>query len=308
MKAFIPARQSDLLVTQADVADPEPAPDEALIEVAAYSVNRGETFLLERPKSGWRPGKDIAGTVMRAALDGSGPGEGTRVVAHPPSAGWAERVAVKTTQIAELPDDLDATVAAALPLAGLTALRLLRTAGPLADRRVLMTGASGGVGHYFTELAAAAGAELTVVTATAERGERLRQLGARHVVQEIAAAHGPFDLVLESVGGAMLQQALVTLRKRGTLIWFGQASREAPVIDFFRFWEGPASGIIRHFDYTDCDTSDGQDLQTLVALVAAGHLHPEIGVTADWRETDQVLSALRGRGIRGNAVLTVGRT
>jgi NADPH2:quinone reductase len=191
-----------------------------------------------------------------------------------------------------------------LPLAGLTALRLLRVTGPLASRRVLMTGASGGVGHYFTELAAAAGADLTVVTATPDRGQRLCELGARHLVHDLADAEGLFDTVLESTGGLALQQALVKLRPRGTLIWFGQASRMAPPIDFFRFWEGPRSGSIRHFDYTDSDVPDGKDLMTLIRMVETVRLNPEIGLVTDWSETPEVLNTLRDRGVRGNVVLT----
>jgi NADPH:quinone reductase len=304
MKAFVRAREITDFVALADVDEPAPAENEAVIEVLAFSVNRGETFVLEAQTMGWRPGKDVAGIVVCAARDGSGPPVGTRVVAHPPSAGWAERVCVATRQIAVLPDDIEFAVAAALPLAGLTALRLLRTAGYLASRSVLMTGASGGVGHYFTELAAAQGADLTVVTATPERAERLKALGACHVVHNVASAHGDFDLVLESVGGPSLQEALVKLKKRGTLIWFGQASRTPATVSFFRFWEGPALGTVRHFDYTDSDVSDGRDLATLVDLVLKGRLHPEIGMSRDWSETASVLFSLRDRQIRGNAVLT----
>lgn len=305
MKAFIPSNNLDSMVTMADVAEPTPKADDAVIAVHAYSINRGETFLLEHPADGWRPGKDVAGVVIRAAADGSGPQIGMRVVAHPPSAGWAERVAVPTKQIAELPASIPYITAAALPLAGLTALRLLRATGPIMGRRILVTGAAGGVGHYFTELAAAAGGELTVVTASAERGIRLLALGARQNVQTLSEAKGPFDIVLESVGGAWLQEALVKLRPRGTLIWFGQASRESPTLDFFRFWEGPASGVIRHFDYTDSDIPDGHDLETLVRLVAEERLHPEIGLTEDWAQTANALTQLRGQRVRGNAVLTV---
>lgn len=75
------------------------------------------------------------------------------MVAHPERGGWAERVAVPLDKVTMLPVDIDFSVAAALPLAGLTALRLTRVTGPLASRRVLLTGASGGVGHYFVELA-----------------------------------------------------------------------------------------------------------------------------------------------------------
>jgi NADPH2:quinone reductase len=71
MKALIAAGSPDCLVAFADVPEPEPAADEAVVAVSAYSVNRGEVFLLERPEQGWRPGKDIAGTVVRAAADGT---------------------------------------------------------------------------------------------------------------------------------------------------------------------------------------------------------------------------------------------
>ncbi|WP_435861186.1 zinc-binding dehydrogenase [Streptomyces morookaense] len=292
-------------VELATVDQPRPRPDEVLVKVEAYSVNRGETFQLEAPRPDWRPGKDIAGLVVQAAADGSGPAVGRRVVGHPPAGGWAEYVAVPTDSLAELPDEVSCLTAAALPLAGLTALRLLRVAGPVAGRRILITGASGGVGHYFVELAAAAGAEITAVSGSAERGSRLLELGAARVVHAVADADGPFDVVLESTGGPNLPVALAKLAPRGTLVWFGQASREPVTLNFFDFFTGPESATIRHFHYADADGTYGEDLSTLVRLVAAGRLHPEVGVVADWTETADVLDRLRGRGIRGNAVLTV---
>ncbi|MCP2335439.1 zinc-binding dehydrogenase [Actinomadura rupiterrae] len=300
MKALQPTGRGDELVVLGDRAEPEPRPDEVVVEVEAFSVNRGEIFKLEAG-TGWLPGKDVAGRVVRAAADGSGPREGARVVGHPPAAGWAERVAVRTDALAELPDAVSAQTAAALPLAGLTALRLLRTAGSVAGARVLLTGASGGVGHYFTELATAAGAQ---VTAVSRRGGRLAELGAQ-VVPDVASAEGAFDLVLESTGGANLPAALAKLVRRGTLIWFGQASRTPVTLDFFSFFDGPESGTIRHFHYADSDIPDGTDLATLVRLVASGRLHPEIGCSRDWTDTASVLSDLRDRRVRGNAVLTV---
>jgi len=164
VKSFVPDGDGQARLT--DVDEVSPAAGEAVIAVEAFSVNRGETFLLEDPPVGWRPGKDIAGRVVRVASDGTGPRAGTRVVGHPPSHGWAERAAVCAGALVELPDEVPTVTAAALPLAGLTALRLLRAAGPLIGRRLLITGASGGVGHYVTELAIASGAEVTAVSAS----------------------------------------------------------------------------------------------------------------------------------------------
>ncbi|MFC4061055.1 zinc-binding dehydrogenase [Planomonospora corallina] len=304
MRRLIPTGDAARPVEFAQDAQPVPAPDEALVKVEAFSPNRGETFLLEAPAPGLLPGKDVAGLVVQAAADGSGPPAGTRVVGHPPTGGWAEYAAVPTHSIAVLPDEIDSVRAAALPLAGITALRLLRTAGAVTGRRVLLTGASGGVGHYLTELAAAAGAEVTAVTATPERGARLRELGAAAIVHDVADAAGPFDVVLESTGGGALTAALARLLPGGTLVWFGQAGRTPATVDFFDLLAGPENAVIRHFHYAGAPY--GPDLAALLRLVAGGRLHPEIGRTADWSRTAEVLVDLRERRVRGNAVLTIG--
>ncbi|MFI1369015.1 zinc-binding dehydrogenase [Streptomyces griseochromogenes] len=305
MKAFVPTGDPAEPVVLADVPEPTPRPDEALVKVEAFSVNRGETFKLEKPAPGERPGKDIAGLVVQPAADGSGPSGIARVVGHPMSGGWAEYVAVPAGALAELPDDVSVLQGAALPLAGLTALRLLRAAGPVLGRRILLTGASGGVGHFVTELAAAAGAQVTAVTRDAERGARLAELGAAEIVHDVADARGPYDIVLESTGGHALPLALARLARRGTLIWFGQASRTAATLDFFDFFTGPESAVIRHFHYLDADTRLDDDLAALVRLTAEGRLHPEIGHVTDWADTATTLTDLRDRRIRGKAVLTL---
>lgn len=116
---------------------------------------------------------------------------------------------------------------------------------------------------------------------------------------------GPFDMVLESTGGASLARGLDRLRPGGTLIWFGQASREPVTIDFFRLLDGATSATIRHFNYADFAEPYGLDLSVLVRLVASGQLHPEVGRVADWADTAATLTDLRERRIRGNAVLTI---
>ncbi|MFF4056472.1 zinc-binding dehydrogenase [Streptomyces sp. NPDC001668] len=303
MRRLIPTGDAARPVAFTEVPQPVPGTDEALVKVEAFAPNRGETFLLEDPRPGALPGKDIAGLVVQAAADGSGPGIGARVVGHPAQGGWAEYVAVPTHSLAVLPDSIDSTRAAALPLAGITALRLLRTAGSLAGRRVLLTGASGGVGHYVTELAVGAGAELTAVTATPARGERLAELGAK-VVHEVAVAHGPFDVVLESTGGPDLPLALSKVRPGGLLVWFGQASRTPVTLDFFQLLGGPERVTIQHFHYAGAPY--GSDLSALVSLVEQGRLHPEIGRVTGWAQTADTLVDLRERRIRGKAVLLTG--
>lgn len=301
MRALVPTGD-DRLVELADVDAPKPASGEVVIDVEAFSVNRGELFLLAEPRPNWRPGQDVAGTVVSSAADGLAPG--TRVVALADWEGWAEQVAVPASRVAPLPDDLPAPRAAALPLAGITALRLLRRAGSLLGRRLLITGASGGVGHFVTELATNAGAQVTAVTRSAERGARLADLGATAVVRDVDDADGPFDVVLESVAGDVFARALGKAAPDSLVLWFGQAST-APISVPFGLAMASHGVTIEVFSYHYTPDARDDDLATLVRLVADGRLHVEVGRDESWEHTAEVLADLRDRRIRGKAVLRV---
>ena len=112
-------------------------------------------------------------------------------------------------------------------------------------------------------------------------------------------------MVLESTGGPDLPAALAKLARRGTLIWFGQASRQPVTLDFFDFFAGPESADHPALPLRRLRLHLRPGPATLVRLVAAGRLHPEIGRVADWADTADVLTDLRDRRIRGNAVLTI---
>jgi NADPH:quinone reductase len=311
MKALIATGHEAQLVALQELPEPAPTSDEVVVEVDAFSVNRGDAFGLSGvygvpTTPGTVPGQDIVGRVSRAAASGLGPSVGQRVVGHPTSGGWAERVAVPLSAIATLPDSIAAAQAASLPLAGLTALRLLREVTPVAGQRLLLTGASGGVGHFLTELATAQDMEVTAVTASAERGDRLLALGAQTIVHQVDDAQGPFDIVFESVGGSSFPIAISKAAAGGTVLWFGQASLTPVTLDFFGLF-ATTPLTIKHFPHWVSSTSDAEDLASLVRLVEAGMLHPEVGRTSDWAETASVLTDVVERRVRGSAVLTITR-
>ena len=254
-----------------DVPEPEPAPDEALVEVRAFAVNRGELTLVAT-RDEWIPGQDVAGVVVRRAADGSGPEEGTRVAGLAEWHGWAERVPVPTNRIAVLPDGVTDVQAAALPMAGTTAANVLREGPPLLGARVLVTGASGGVGRFAVQLAALGGATVTAV-ARPERGDALRALGASDVVAATAdAADAAFDLVLESDGGASLTAAFAKVAQGGTIVTFGNSSKEPSQVSFPDF-AGREAELRSYFSFLHAGEA-GTRLEALVGLVADGRLDP----------------------------------
>src|SRR5947209_11842852 len=217
------AAPGKLAVKPVELRDPDR--DEVGVKVAAISLNRGETRrALQVAEPGWRPGWDFAGVVETPAGDGSGPKRGTRVVGLLPAGAWAERVNCRSHAVAALPDGVSDAEAATLPVAGLTALHALRQGGMLLGRKVLVDGASGGVGHLACQLAAAAGAQVWGHVRREEYRAAVAEWCGERVVfgRELAAAkpHGPFWLILDSLGGAALSAALGMLQPGGACVTF----------------------------------------------------------------------------------------
>lgn len=308
MRGFVNDRSAPGGVRLADdLPEPEPAPDELVAEVRAYGVNRGELISLERNRDGWRPGQDLGAVVLTPAADGSGPPAGTRIAAAVYSRGWSERVAVKTERAVPLPDAVSFEQAASLHVAGLTALRALRVGGPVVGRRVLVTGATGGVGQFAVQLAVLGGAEVTALVSGPEREPEARGLGASRVVSSLEDdSLGLFDLVLEGVGGPVLTQAVHRLAPGGTVAAYGVVAGPSELSLFdFRSAPGPLGKVVGFFYHYPEETL-GEDLATLVGFVADGRLDPLLGSVSGWERTPEVLDELRERRVRGKAILTLG--
>ncbi|WP_196054692.1 alcohol dehydrogenase catalytic domain-containing protein [Nocardia aurantiaca] len=129
------------------MTEPRPGPGHTLIRVEAVGLNRADVLYMQMAERPWRIGIDCAGTVIETDPASDALPVGARVLTHLPGGGAAaEILAVDTPKLVRLPDSVSSVVGAALPLAGLVARRLVRTAGDLRGLRVLITGASGGVG------------------------------------------------------------------------------------------------------------------------------------------------------------------
>jgi NADPH:quinone reductase-like Zn-dependent oxidoreductase len=285
--------------------------DAVTVRVTAISLNRGEVNrALSQSATGSRPGWDFAGVVEASASDGSGPPSGTRVVGFLPGGAWAECVRVPSHAVAALPAGVTDAQAATLPVAGLTALHALRQGGLLLGRKVLVDGATGGVGHLAVQLASAAGAQVYAQVRRPEQAPIVAPwCGDRIIVApelQAAAASGPYHLILDSIGGSALSAALTMLAPRGTCVTFGVS--ESPVSTFesgvfFRQGGVRLYGLILFYELKSAPA--GEDLALLANEIAAGRLSPHIDVEAPWTDIDAIARRLLAREFVGKAVLHI---
>jgi NADPH:quinone reductase len=293
----------------------EPAPRNAgaaRIRVTAISLNRGEVRrALTQAEPGARPGWDFAGIVEEPAADGSGPKAGTRVVGLLPSGAWAEHVDCPTHAIAALPEAVADAAAACLPVAGLTALHALRHGGLLLGRKVLVDGASGGVGHLACQLAGASGALVWGHIRRPEFRAAIADSCADRIVLgpdlNAAAAHGPYHLILDSVGGSALAAALSMLQPGGTCVHFGVSEAATATIasrDFFATGGTSLYGLYL-FDELRRTEPASVGLSLLAGLIERRLLKPQIAVEAPWSEIGAIARRLIERDFMGKAVLHV---
>ncbi len=294
-----------------DVAIPVPAAHEALIRVTAFSLNRGEIGFAASKSAGTPIGWDVAGVVERAAADGSGHIAGTRVVGWSKnSTGFGEYTCLAANYLAAIPDSVSDEVASCLPVAGLTALYVLERGERLLGQRVLITGSTGGVGHIAVQLARLMGAITVAQVRRPNQIDGLRALGADEVIVDqdgsLCGAAGPYQLIVESVGGGFATQALRGLGEHGVCVLFGLTMGASMTLSIRQFC---AANFARVEGFTlyreDAIASPAAGLTRLLGLCAAGKLQVEVSVIDDWQRTAETARALIERRFTGKAVLRI---
>jgi NADPH:quinone reductase-like Zn-dependent oxidoreductase len=298
-----------------EVERPTSTPSEALVRVYAISLNLGDVYKVSMGIDGDRLGWDLAGIVEQAAADGSGPKIGTRVaglLVAPRFGAGAQLVAVSTKELAEIPNEISFAQAAALPTAGLTALYALKRGGTLLNRTILVTGASGGVGHFACQLAQLAGASVVGAVRREANVASVKALGVHHVVEgedlSVAQQFGPYELIIDVLGGNALATALSGLLVSGGLcVSLGMMDGLEVTLNlgeiFMRTGNVNLSTLVLPVELESRTGSEG--LASLARMVAEKRLHPLIGVEAPWTEIAEIVQQFQDRRIIGKAVLHI---
>jgi NADPH:quinone reductase-like Zn-dependent oxidoreductase len=320
MRAIVQDRYGSPDILRYDEIDtPALTADQVLVRVRASSVNaydwhmlRGKPYVarvgegLRRPKTSRVLGLDVAGIAEAVGANVTHVKPGDRVFGAR-SGAFAEMVAGQT--MITMPERLSFEHAAAVPIAGFTALQGLRDKGGIqAGQRVLINGAGGGVGTFAVQIAKAFGAEVTAVTSTGKL-DLMRTLGADHVVDytadDFTRAADRYHLILDTGGNRSLSRLRRALTATGRIVMvapapgdvLGPIARMAAAVITSRFSAQKAIGFLA--------TANRDDLIVLRDLIEAGKLTPVIDRTYPFDQIPEAIRYMEGGRARGKVVITV---
>lgn len=304
-----------------DVPAPDPGPGELLVRVVAASLNafdwhqyRGDPLLV-RTREGWRVreqrvlGADLAGVVEAVGEGVSEYAPGDRVIAEISRGAFAEYAIVPTALCAKVADSVDLDAAAAVPMAGLTALKAVRDCAKVQPgERVLVWGASGGVGHLTLQIARILGASHVDAVCSARNADMMRGLDA-NAVFDYASTHlptGPYDVIIDTVSTRSLRQLKPLLSTAGRVATLGGIANGKilgpgrPIIG--RMISAKIFGVPHEKVFADINADD---LAWLSARLADGSLTPVIQRTFALAETAEACRLLEQGHVAGKLVIRV---
>ncbi|MFN8629274.1 MAG: NAD(P)-dependent alcohol dehydrogenase [Chloroflexota bacterium] len=304
-----------------DIDRPEIGDGDVLVRVRAASIHVGDVILmtgspylmrlgtgLRKPKNRV-PGTDIAGTIEAVGRDVKGLRPGDDVF------GWctcafAEYAAASSDHFVLKPAHLTFDQAAAIGVSASTALQLLRDDGHLRPgQKVLINGASGGVGTFAVQIAKAFGAEVTGVCST-KNVELVRSIGADHVIdytkQDFRKGGPRYDLILDNVGDHSMSATRRALAPNGLLISNGGGHAGGALGRVIRL--AIVSLFVRQQGKPSLKVQNRADLQALKELVEAGQVVPVLDATYPLRETPKAIGRVAGGHARGTVVLAIDPT
>ncbi|MBM7505444.1 NAD(P)-dependent alcohol dehydrogenase [Agromyces aurantiacus] len=307
------------VIRVAEVPEPAPGANDVAIRVHAAAVHAGDVRIMRGDplmiravfgRTGPRKpiGRDVVGTVIATGAGAEGVAVGDRVFVEADQGGFAEVVVVGASYVRPAPANLDDEHAAVIPVSAMTALQGLRLADVKPGDRVLVIGASGGVGTYAVQLAAGLGAEVTGV-ASAAKADHVRAAGATHVVDyrttDVTEQPTRYDAILDLAGDRSLRALRRILAPRGTLVVAaGNGSRVFGPLG--RIIAASAQNLFTRQRLRPLAARrNGDDLEELRRLAEAGTLRPVVDRVLPLDRAAEALALLESGAVRGKLALRV---
>ena len=301
-----------------NIDKPEIADDEVLVRVQAASIHVGDWILmtgspwvvrlatgLRRPKNRV-PGTDVAGTVEAVGINVKELRPGDEVFGWGTGA-FAEFARATEDHFTKKPANLTFEQASAVGVSASTALQLLRDDGKVRPgQKVLINGASGGVGTFAVQIAKALGAEVTGVAST-KNMDMVRGIGADHVIdytrEDFTTSAERYDLILDNVGNKSMARTRRALSPTGTLISNGGGHAGGKLSRTMRAML--ASMVVRQQASPSVKTQNHDDLVALKELIEAGKVTPVIDRTYPLSETPTAIDHVAAGHARGTVVIAI---
>jgi NADPH:quinone reductase-like Zn-dependent oxidoreductase len=322
MRAIVQDRYGDESTLRHEhVAVPELAANEVLVRVHAAGLDRGtwhlmtgKPYLMRIAGLGFKgpkvrvPGRDLAGTVVSVGAEVSGFEVGEEVYGVGRGS-FAQYTVARADKLAHKPASLSFKQAAVVPISAATALQALCDHGRLEPgQRVLVIGASGGVGSYAVQIAKALGAEVTGVASTAKL-DLVRSLGADHVIDytrvDFADTGVRFDLILDIAGNPKLSRLRRALRPHGTVVIVGGEDGGNLTGGMNRTLRGLALSLFTKQRFANFINKErASDLDRLTALIDTGQVTPSLDRTYPLEQVPDAMRHLASGAVRGKVVIT----
>lgn len=322
MRAIVQDRYGSADVWRLEhIEPPTPGEDEVLIRVHAAGLDRGtwhtmtgQPYLMRVMGFGFRrpkqrvPGLDVAGVVVAvgSAVTRFAAGDEVFGVSR---GSFAEYAVAREDKLAPKPAGLTFEQAAVVPISAMTALQALRAGRLEAGQRVLITGASGGVGSYAVQLARGQGAQVTGVCSTAKL-DLVRSLGAEDVIdytaEDFTAGPRRYDLIIDIAGNARLARLRRALEPRGTLVIVGGEQGGKVTGGFGRSVRAPLlSPFVRQRLTMLVNKETARDLEPLTELIDAGNITPSIDTTFPLEQAPEAMRRLEAGRVSGKVAISV---
>lgn len=306
MKAIIVNKKENNHFKIIEMKSPILTAENVLVEVRSSSINPGDLKTSVSQKTGYVPGWDFAGIVIKEAANGLGPKLGDHVIGILPNGTWQQEISVPISMLAVIPKGLNFDEASTLPIAGLTAFYSIKNGNSLLNKNVLISGSTGSVGYFAHQLAQLSGGNHSGLVRDERKKEEILSLGTQNVYlyAELDKIETKFDLIIDSLGGEYINLFFGMLNSHSSIISVGNTTSDKVTIDYNQLLSSSGKGLERFFLGEEISRRNiNSDLQYLADLMMFKKIKTKIQKTVPFTSINEVTQDIFSGNLKGKIIL-----